>query len=252
MATPGSDTAELLTALGSTISPELLVHSLTHRSFAHEHPGMPNNERLEFLGDAVLELVVTETLFRKHPGMTEGQLATIRAKAVSEETLAEVARNKLHLGRYILLGRGETTDGGARKDSILCDTVESLIGAVFVENGIDGARVTVHRLTDDALAEVSTEGPALDWKTSLTVKAHRLGLGEPHYRTELHGPENAPSFTAHVSLGDADALAVRCARRNWRLPAKRGSGCLPRSEKRPYRPLPYHGMIRRWPVPSNF
>lgn len=196
----------LLEALGTTITPDLLVEALTHRSFAHEHPGTPNYERLEFLGDAVLELVVTETLFAAHPDMTEGQLAKMRAKAVSEESLSAIARNKLHAGPYILLGRGESDDGGADKSSILCDIVEALIGATFVEHGIETAREVVHRLIDDTLREVATEGPALDWKTSLVVKAHELGLEEPRYRMEVSGPEYAQVFTARAILGDAGTV----------------------------------------------
>ncbi|KAA8829386.1 ribonuclease III [Bifidobacterium tissieri] len=200
--------ALLLKALGATISPELLIHALTHRSFAHEHEGMPNNERLEFLGDAVLELVTTETLFAKHPDFSEGQMAKMRAKAVSEESLSAIARTKLNLGQYILLGRGEADSGGADKDSILCDTVESLIGAVFVEHGIEGARPVVHGLIDETLTEVTQEGPALDWKTSLTIKAHKKGLGEPQYRMEVGGPEYRPEFTAHVILPDGSEIAT--------------------------------------------
>ena len=175
-------------ALGTTISPDLLVQALTHRSFAHEHPGAKHNERLEFLGDAVLELISTETLFRLHPDMSEGELAKMRAKAVSEEALSAIARTKLHVEPYILLGHGEAAQGGAQKSSILCDIVESLIGATFLEHGIDGARKVVHRLIDDTLAEVATEGPALDWKTSLTVKAHHLGKGgvRPGRRAGVH------------------------------------------------------------------
>ncbi|KAB8288724.1 ribonuclease III [Bifidobacterium ramosum] len=195
----------LLEALGTTISPELLVQALTHRSFSHEHPGAPNYERLEFLGDAVLELVATETLFSAHPDMTEGQLAKMRAKAVSEESLSAIARTKLHVSPYILLGHGEAKEGGAEKSSILCDIVESLIGATFLEHGIDGAREVVHRLVDDTLAEVATEGPALDWKTSLEVKSHQQGKGDPHYRMSVSGPEYAQVFTAQVLLGDDDA-----------------------------------------------
>ncbi|BDR54200.1 ribonuclease 3 [Bombiscardovia apis] len=191
---------KLFQALGQTLGPDLLIHALTHRSFAHEHEGMPNNERLEFLGDAVLELVSTETLYKVHPDMNEGQLAKMRAKAVSEEALSAIARTKLNLGQYILLGNGERESGGADKDSILCDTVEALIGAVFVEHGIDGARKTVHLLVDDTLAEVATEGPALDWKTSVTVKAHQLGLGNPTYRMSVSGPEYAQIFTAELVL----------------------------------------------------
>lgn len=192
----------LLEALGTTLEPELLVEALTHRSFSHEHEGAKNYERLEFLGDAVLELVSTETLYKTHPDMNEGQLAKMRAKAVSEESLSKIAREKLHVGPYILLGHGEAEQGGADKSSILCDIVESLIGATFIQHGIDEARRVVHHLVDDTLAEVATEGPALDWKTSLTVKAHDMGLSEPYYRTSVAGPEYALEFTARAMLGD--------------------------------------------------
>lgn len=110
-----SPTDELLEALGARISPDLLVQALTHRSFSHEHPEALNYERLEFLGDAVLEFVTTETLFSIHPDMTEGQLAKMRAKAVSEEALSAIARDRLKVSPYILLGRGEAEQGGAEK-----------------------------------------------------------------------------------------------------------------------------------------
>lgn len=204
--TPQPSKEALLAALGTTLSPDMLVQALTHRSFCHEHPGVPSYERLEFLGDAVLELVATETLFTTHPDLSEGELAKMRAKAVSEEALSAVARERLHVGPYILLGRGEADQGGADKDSILCDIVESLIGASFLEHGIDGAREVIHRLLDDTLAEVATEGPALDWKTSLTVRSHELGREEPVYRMEVSGPEYAPVFTARVSLGEGQPV----------------------------------------------
>lgn len=197
----------LLHALGTTLEPGLLVHALTHRSFAHENPGLPNNERLEFLGDAVLELVVTETIFSEHPDFPEGHLAKMRAKAVSEDSLSAIARTKLNLGPFILLGNGESDQGGANKNSILCDTVEALIGATFVAHGIDEARIVVHRLIDDTLAEVATEGPALDWKTSLTVLSHKLNIAEPTYRMEVGGPESKPVFVAHVILEDGSDVA---------------------------------------------
>lgn len=193
---------ELLNRLGTTLSPDLLVQALTHRSFSHEHEGAPNYERLEFLGDAVLELVSTETLYRDHPDMSEGQLAKMRAMAVSEKALSQIAREKLKVGPYILLGHGEADSGGADKSSILCDIVESLIGATFVEHGIDEARKVVHHLVDDELKKVATEGPALDWKTSLTVKAHGMGLEDPRYRMSVGGPEYAQIFTARAVVGE--------------------------------------------------
>jgi len=182
---------------------ELYKLALIHRSASlFLDDGAPiNNERLEFLGDAVLELVSTETLYKVHPDMNEGQLAKMRAKAVSEESLSKIAREKLHVGPYILLGHGEAEQGGADKSSILCDIVESLIGATFIQHGIDEARRVVHHLVDDTLAEVATEGPALDWKTSLTVKAHEMGLPDPHYQTSVAGPEYALEFTARAILG---------------------------------------------------
>lgn len=107
------------------------------------------------------------------------------------------------MGPYILLGHGESEQGGAEKSSILCDIVESLIGATFVQYGVDKAREVVHHLVDDTLAEVATEGPALDWKTSLTVKAHEMGLPEPRYQMSVGGPEYALEFTAFAMLGDS-------------------------------------------------
>ena len=121
-------------------SPDLLVEALTHRSFSHEHEGAKNYERLEFLGDAVLELVSTETLYKVHPDMNEGQLAKMRAKAVSEESLSKIAREKLHVGPYILLGHGEERNRAARTKARFCATSsESLIGATFIQHGIDEA-----------------------------------------------------------------------------------------------------------------
>ncbi len=192
---------ELFDALGVTLDGDLLVEALTHRSFSHEHEGAKNYERLEFLGDAVLEFVVTETLFKHYPDKTEGQLAKIRAKAVSEEELSVIARDQLHVGPYILLGKGEADQGGAQKSSILCDIFESLVGATFVQYGIDTAREVIHRLIDSTLAEVATEGPALDWKTSLTAKAHEMKLPDPVYRMAVSGPEYALEFTAYAMLG---------------------------------------------------
>lgn len=204
--TPSQPSDELLAALGTTISPDLLVQALTHRSFSHEHDGVANYERLEFLGDAVLELVVTETLYTKYPEMNEGQLAKMRAHTVSEDSLSDIAKTKLKVGPYILLGHGETVQGGAKKNSILCDIVESLIGATFLEHGIDEARTVVHRLIDDKLEAVASEGPALDWKTSLMIKAREQGKGEPAYHMEVSGPENALIFTASVTLGNSSKV----------------------------------------------
>jgi ribonuclease-3 len=155
--------SELLGKLGVILDAELLERALTHRSYAYEQGGLPTNERMEFLGDSVLGLVVTEHLYTSYPDLSEGQLAKLRAAVVNSRALADVARG-LDLGAVIHLGRGEETTGGRNKSSILADTMEAVIGAVFVEHGIDVARVFVHRLFDDLMADVVTRGAGLDLK----------------------------------------------------------------------------------------
>ncbi|HEY3013551.1 MAG TPA: ribonuclease III domain-containing protein, partial [Nocardioides sp.] len=126
---------DLRAALGKPVlGAELLERALTHRSFAYENGGLPTNERLEFLGDSVLGVVVTETLYRSHPDLSEGRLAKLRAAVVNARALAEVART-IGLGQHIKLGRGEESTGGRNKASILSDTVEAVIGAVHLSGG---------------------------------------------------------------------------------------------------------------------
>ena len=134
-------------------------------------------------------------------------MSRIRSKAVSEESLSEIARDKLHASQFILLGIGEQRDNGADKDSILCDIVEALIGAVFVEYGIEKAREVVHNLIDDNLSYYSHRGPALDWKTAIVVKAHEMDLGEVSYQMEMRGPENKLEFTAHLFIENPAGIA---------------------------------------------
>ena len=189
----------LLQELGVHLDPELLVLSLTHRSFAHEAGGIPTNERLEFLGDTVLGLVVTEALYRRHPDLPEGELAKMRAATVSQRSLAAIAR-ELGLGPYLLLGKGELTTGGREKDSILSDTLEALFGAIYLTHGLEAARAVVERLTGPTLAIAADLGAGLDWKTSLQEIAARLGLGAPEYSCEAHGPDHARTFTATIVL----------------------------------------------------
>jgi ribonuclease-3 len=185
--------------LGVEIDPELLERSLTHRSYAYERGGLPTNERLEFLGDSVLGLVVTEHLFVSYPDLSEGQLAKLRAAVVNSRALADVARG-LDLGSLVHLGRGEEATGGRDKSSILADTMEAVIGAVFVQHGVDAARDFVHHLFDPLMAEVVTRGAGLDWKTSLQELASTAGLGVPVYEVLESGPDHAKSFRAQVLL----------------------------------------------------
>jgi ribonuclease III len=191
---------ELLSALDAGLSQELLERALTHRSFAYENGGLPTNERLEFLGDSVLGLVVTDTLFRKYPDLPEGQLAKLRAAVVNMRALADVARG-LSLGSYVRLGRGEEGTGGRDKSSILADTLEAVIGAVYVEQGLDEAGRLVHRLFDPVIARSARLGAGLDWKTSLQELTAAGFLGVPEYHVEESGPDHQKFFRASVWVG---------------------------------------------------
>jgi ribonuclease-3 len=184
-------------ALGIGLSPALLEQALTHRSYAYEHGGLPNNERLEFLGDAVLGLVVTEELFRTHPDLAEGQLAKLRASVVSTRALAEVAR-EIGLGEWVRLGRGEVTTGGDDKSSILADTTEAVIGAVFIERGHEVATQVVRRLVGPSLERALQAGASTDWKTALQELTAARGSGAPVYVLAGSGPDHARRFVAQV------------------------------------------------------
>ena len=197
---PPSATA-LLEELGVRLDPELLVLSLTHRSFAHEAGGLPTNERLEFLGDTVLGLVVTEALYRRHADLSEGELAKMRAATVSQRALAAIAR-RIGLGEYLLLGKGEMATGGRDKDSILSDTLEALFGAVYLTDGLEVARGVVERLVASTLEAAADLGAGLDWKTSLQELAARAGYGVPLYDVSGEGPDHARTFTARILLAD--------------------------------------------------
>jgi ribonuclease III len=194
--------AWLQDALGIELPGDLLILALTHRSYAYEHGGLPTNERLEFLGDSVLGLVVTDELYRSQPDLPEGQLAKLRASVVNMTSLAGVARSlgTGGIGPHLLLGRGEETTGGREKDSILADALEALIGAVHLGCGLDAAGDLIHRLFDPLLAESATRGAGLDWKTSLQELGAARGLGPPSYRVEDDGPDHAKVFTASVLL----------------------------------------------------
>ncbi|MBC7277518.1 ribonuclease III [Nocardioides sp.] len=194
--------AELRKALGDPIlDPELLERSLTHRSYAYENGGLPTNERLEFLGDSVLGVVVTETLYRTHPDLPEGKLAKLRAAVVNARALAEVGQ-AIGLGQHIKLGRGEEATGGREKASIVSDTVEAVIGAVHLSGGIEVSTVLVHRLFDPLIEAASDLGAGLDWKTSLQELAAERALGVPEYVIADEGPDHMKTFTAKVRVGE--------------------------------------------------
>ena len=196
----GPDGSELLRAIDTGLSPGLLERALTHRSYAYENGGLPTNERLEFLGDAVLGLIVTDALFRRYPDLPEGQLAKLRAAVVQMRALAEVARS-LRLGSYVRLGRGEEGTGGRDKSSILADTLEALIGAVYHECGLVAAHNLVHRLFDPVIDRSAGLGAGLDWKTSLQELTASGFLGVPEYHVEESGPDHQKFFRATVRVG---------------------------------------------------
>lgn len=181
------------------MDPELLERALTHRSYAYENGGIPTNERLEFLGDAVLGVVVTEALYRTHPDLPEGRLAKLRAAVVNARALAGVARG-IGLGEHIKLGRGEEATGGRDKDSILADTTEAVLGAIHLSGGIEVSSVVVHRLFDPLIEEASGLGAGLDWKTSLQELAAEHSLGVPEYVITDDGPDHMKTFTARVRV----------------------------------------------------
>ncbi len=190
---------ELLTQLGVKIDPQLFELALTHRSYAYENGGIPTNERLEFLGDSVLGVTVTDFLYRQFPEYPEGRLAKLRASVVSAVSLAEVARN-LNVGSMIKLGHGEVITGGHDKDSILADTMEALIGAVYLTEGRNGAEILVHHLFDPLVLEADRLGAGLDWKTSLQEICAANGWDMPLYEVTETGPDHDKRFEAKVVI----------------------------------------------------
>ncbi|WP_137724273.1 ribonuclease III [Prescottella subtropica] len=197
------DHGSLLAAIGVQLDDSLLTLALTHRSYAYEHGGLPTNERLEFLGDSVLGITITECLYLSHPEKSEGELAKIRASIVNMHALAEVARGlgPGGLGAHLLLGKGEEMTGGRDKPSILADGMESMLGAIHLQHGIDTARTVVLALFADLLARAPKLGAGLDWKTSLQELTAERGVGVPAYEITATGPDHDKEFTATVVVG---------------------------------------------------
>ena len=196
----GEAAAELAALLGIAVDGDLLNLALTHRSFAFEQGGLPTNERLEFLGDSVLGLVVTDELYRRHPHRAEGDLARMRASVVNARSLADLAAT-IGVGDAILLGKGEQATGGRGKASILADTMEALLGAMYLSVGFEESRQRILGLFAPLLDRASRLGAGLDWKTSLQELASKQDLGVPRYVVEATGPDHARAFTAAVEMG---------------------------------------------------
>lgn len=181
--------------------------ALSHRSWCAENGHVESNERLEFLGDAVLGLTIADKIFVHYPELPEGQLAKLRAGVVNAGTLAAIAR-EINLGDSLLLGKGEQTTGGADKQSILADALEAIIGAVYLDGGIEAAYALVLRLWDDHVTHAVREGPGgFDHKTRLQELAVSTFERAPFYEVVTTGPDHARIFDARVRVGD-DVLGV--------------------------------------------
>jgi len=195
--------AELASGLGVDFVPELLDLALTHRSYSYEHGRIPHNERLEFLGDAVLGQAISAWLYREYPDFTEGELTRLHHVLVSTEALAQVARG-LDLGRYLHLGRGEHLTGGIDKDSILADAVEAIFAAAYLSAGHDAAEQLVLRLVTPLRRDIVRLGALMDPKTVLQELANELGHAVPAYAVTGRGPDHDRTFIAVVTVNGAD------------------------------------------------
>lgn len=192
---------DLASALGVDFEdPELARLALVHRSYAFENALSDTNERLEFLGDAVLGVVVTDVAYRAFPDLTEGDLAKLRSSTVNMHTLAEIA-GELGLGDLVLLGRGEEMSGGREKSSILADALEAVLGAVYLDRGLDTAFELIERLFFPRMVSYVSGDGGRDFKTTLQeMAAQELGM-LPDYRIKERGPDHQKEFTATVCLG---------------------------------------------------
>ncbi|MDO5729017.1 MAG: ribonuclease III [Actinomycetaceae bacterium] len=202
-AATNSNIDELLGAWRISLDPGLVITALTHRSFAFEAGGIEHNERLEFLGDSVLSIIVTDYLFKKYPEVSESELSRMRGAIVSERTLAEVARS-LNLGDFILLGKGENLTGGRKRDSILCDTVEAMIGATYISFGLDTTRAIVETHLKEHLENAVELGRSSDYRTTLQEYCSQKSLGEPIYEATGSGPDHERVFSATVTVGGVE------------------------------------------------
>ncbi len=184
--------------------PELLTRALTHRSYLNEHPeaGSKDNERLELLGDAVLDFVVALWLYKHYPEWTEGRLTSVRSALVRTEKISEFA-NQLALGEQLRLGKGEADSGGRARQSLLADAFEAVLGALYLDQGLRAVQRLLHPLLKSEVARIVAAQADRDAKSRLQEMVQgRFGV-TPHYRT-IHatGPDHARVFTVEVYLGD--------------------------------------------------
>ena len=212
-----SPTARLCAALGYVFrQPELLEEALTHRSASPR-----NNERLEFLGDALLNLVIAECLFQRYPQATEGDLSRLRSTLVKGEALAELARS-LKLGENLRLGQGEVRSGGSQRESILADTLEAIFGAVYLDGGLNACRALILNLYQEGLAGLASADESKDPKTRLQEYLQARQQPLPVYSVlEVRGEPHAQSFTVECAIANRRAVAVGSSRRKAEQDAAR-------------------------------
>jgi len=179
----------------------LLELALTHRSFSYEAGGIPTNERLEFLGDSVLGLIVTDELYKLFPDLDESRLSPLRSGVVNMKALAQIAK-EINLGKYLRIGKGEETTNGREKNSILADTFEALVGAIYLEHGYLKSAEVISKWIKPAILEATSQGSTLDGKTALQELVASLNLLSPEYEIKESGPDHDKSFTACVLLGN--------------------------------------------------
>lgn len=177
----------------------MLELALTHRSFSYEAGGLPTNERMEFLGDSVLGLVVTDELYEKFPDLDESRLSPLRSGVVNMRALAQVAR-EINLGQYLRIGKGEEATNGRDKNSILADSFEALVGAIYLDHGYTKTAEIVLNLLRPVIDSAQNSGAALDGKTALQELAASQGLTSPEYEIGESGPDHDKSFTASAIL----------------------------------------------------
>jgi len=203
----------LIERLGVSLSEQLLSQALTHRSYSYEHHNQPNNERLEFLGDSVLGFVVTGHLFERFTELDEGKLSKLKNALVSATALAKVATD-LGLGEFMILGRGEVQTGGNTKTNLLADTFEALLGAVYIEGGIEPAAALIKRLVLAPLENHELLLENSEPKTKLQEWLQARGFDAPDYITTHEGPDHDRTFSTTVNVAGVQGVGVARSKKN--------------------------------------
>lgn len=197
----------LCNTLGVQIDRNLLQQALTHRSYAYEHGGIPNNERLELLGDSILGFVVTEHIYKTLPDLDEGELTKVKNSVVSEKALALAAR-QIGLGEHLRLGKGELASGGQDKPSLLCDVFEAVLGAIYLTAGMPAAAQMVEKFIFPLLSDPDALRHQSDPKTSIIEHAQAKKLGAVTYQISHEGPDHDRVFFAKLFIGDNQICAA--------------------------------------------